>query len=71
MEMVTLNQCGALIRYVWINRALVRLSELQSQLESQKASREAREDASTVAKDSASSAQLYPQIAIDSVPTSK
>jgi hypothetical protein len=47
VRMVTTMECGALIRYVWINRALVRLSELQSQLESQKASRERREDAST------------------------
>jgi hypothetical protein len=47
MEMVTVNQCGALIRYVWINRALVHLSELQSQLESQKASREQKEDVCT------------------------
>jgi hypothetical protein len=69
--MVTIMECGRLIRLAWINGALVRLSELQSQLESQKRSREAREDVSTAAKGSASSAQLYPQIAIDSVPTSK
>jgi hypothetical protein len=40
-------ECGRLTRLVWLNGALVRLSELQSQLESQKASREQRADAST------------------------
>jgi hypothetical protein len=44
VQMVTIMECGRRIRLAWINGALVRLSELQSQLESQKASREAKED---------------------------
>jgi hypothetical protein len=47
VRMVTIMECGRLIRLAWINGALVRLSELQSQLESQKASREQREDVCT------------------------
>jgi hypothetical protein len=33
--MVTIMECGQQIRLVWINRALVRLSELQEALEFQ------------------------------------
>jgi hypothetical protein len=33
--MVTIMECGQQIRLVWINRALVRLSELQEALELQ------------------------------------
>jgi hypothetical protein len=75
MEMVTLNQCGELVRLVWLNGALVRLSELQESLEKQKASRTTgREEHACMGRNpasAASNAALYPQIAIDSVPTSK
>jgi hypothetical protein len=37
--MVTIMECGQPIRLVWINSALVRLSELQEAIENQKASR--------------------------------
>lgn len=30
MEVVTINQCGELIEYVWIDNALLRLDELQA-----------------------------------------
>lgn len=47
MRMVTINLCGSLVQLVWLNGALVRLSELQSLIESQKQSREAKIPAST------------------------
>jgi len=39
VQMVTINLCGTLVRLVWINGALARLTELQEAIKKQQQSR--------------------------------